>query len=202
MVEVPAELAPYLDELVERVGGHVPIEAAYLLGSAATGAFEPGQSDVDVIVVTPRQLSAREKQVVVDEIDALPCPARTLELAVYARGRDEYELNFIKGEFVSYDAARDPSWWYVLERATAEAHAVQLAGPPWREVFAPVPREAILDALVGALDWQEQNESTDRGTLLNNARALAWLETGEWLTKPEAARWLRRYLRTAIEAAR
>jgi predicted nucleotidyltransferase len=202
LVEIPAELADYLGELVGRLAAAVELEAVYLIGSGAMGAYEQVSSDVDVIAVTPRALAEEEKRAIVSAVDSIRCPARTLELAVYAHGRDRYELNFIKGEFVSFDAAGDPVWWYVLERATAETYAVPLLGPPWHEVFEPLPRAAILDAIDQALDWADDNEPTDCGPLLNACRAWCWLETGEWVTKPEAAAWLRAQVRAAVEAAR
>jgi predicted nucleotidyltransferase len=200
--ETPQRLAGYLDKLVERLGSVVEPDAVYLIGSGATGGYEEGRSDVDVIAVTPRPLTQEEKRAIVAVADAIPCPARTLELAVYARGRDYYELNVIQGEFVSFDAARDPSWWYVLERASAESCAVPLVGRPWHEVFAPVPREAILDAIDQSLDWAEANEPTERSSLLNACRAWCWLKSGRWVTKPEAAAWLRARVRAAVEAER
>jgi predicted nucleotidyltransferase len=202
LVEIPAELAGYLDELVGRLAWAVELEAVYLIGSAALGAYEHGNSDVDVIAITPGALADEEKRAIVAAAEAIPCPARTLELAVYARGRGRYEVNLVKDEFVSFDAAGDPSWWYVLERASADAHALPLVGPPWHEVFEPVPREAIHDAFDKALDWADEHEPMERSSLLNVCRGWCWLESGRWVTKPEAAAWLRAQVRAAAEAAR
>lgn len=201
VVEIPTELGRYLDELVVRIAAAVDIEAAYLFGSAAMGAFEPARSDVDVIVVTPKALSEVEKQAVVDAADALDVPARKLELVVYARGRDRYELNFNKGELVSFDPANDPAFWFVLDRAIAEQHAVPLVGPPWTELFEPVPRDEVLAAIAEALDWQEREDPIGRSSLLNACRAWCWLETGDWVAKPDAGHWLRTRVREALEAA-
>ena len=90
----------------------------------------------------------------------------------------------------------------MLDRAIAEQHAVALLGPAWSDLFEPIPREAVLDALAQALDWQEREEPTSRSSVLNAARAWAWLETGEWLGKPGAAGWLRDHVRAALEAER
>ena len=72
---IPAELAPYLDELVEHVEDVVDLEAAYVIGSAASGAFEPGHSDLDVYAVTRESLPDATKQDLVERIEALECPA-------------------------------------------------------------------------------------------------------------------------------
>lgn len=202
VAEIPTELGRYLDCLVEAIAERVEVEAAYLFGSAAMGAFEPGRSDVDVIVVTARPLSEDEKQAVVDAAEALEPATRKLELVVYARGSDRYELNFNSGELISFDPANDPPFWFVLDRAIAEDHAVPLHGPPWSEVFEPVSRDAVLRAIEEALEWQEREDPLGRSSVLNACRAWRWLETGDWVTKPEAARWLRERVRAAAEAAR
>jgi hypothetical protein len=45
VVQVPVELAGYLDELVRRLSAVVERDAVYLFGSAAQDAYEPGRSD-------------------------------------------------------------------------------------------------------------------------------------------------------------
>jgi predicted nucleotidyltransferase len=201
-VTIQPELAPYLDELVERIGGVVDLEAAYVVGSGATGTFDPYRSDVDVVVVVPRSLSDDEKRAIVEAAEGVHPPGRKLELVVYARGSSRYELNLNTGELVSFDAAGDQEFWFVLDRAAAEQHAVPLAGPPWDEVFEPVEREEVLDALAASLDWHEAEEPLTASSVLNTSRAWQWLETGAWVSKPETARWLRSRVRDAIEAAR
>jgi predicted nucleotidyltransferase len=201
-VTIQLELAPYLDELVERIGGVVDVDAAYVLGSGATGTFDRTRSDVDVVVVVPRPLSEEEKRAIVDAVEGLRPPGRKLELVVYARGSTTYELNLNTGELVSFDPASDPEFWFVLDRAAAEQQAVALAGPPWDEVFEPVARDDVLDALAASLDWHEAEEPLTASSILNTSRAWQWLETGAWVSKPETARWLRGRVREAIEAAR
>jgi Domain of unknown function (DUF4111) len=202
VVEIPTQLATYLDRLVETMSATAELDAVYLLGSAALGAYEQGRSDADVVAVTSRSLSLDERRGLAEAAAAIPCPARKLELVVYPRGGDSWEINLNTGEHVSFDTAEEPGFWFVLDRAIAEQHAVALLGPPWSESFPPVPRETVLDALGQALEWQERDEPTGRSSVLNACRAWCWLETGRWVTKPEAARWLRERVRDAIEAQR
>ena len=77
-----------------------------------------------------------------------------------------------------------------------------LTGPAWAAVFEPVPREDILDALSASLEWHDSEEPLTASSLLNACRAWQWLETGAWVSKPEAARWLRARVGAAVEAAR
>jgi predicted nucleotidyltransferase len=182
---VPPALAPYLAELVGRLAAVVDLDALYLFGSAAQGGYEHGRSDVDVIAVTSRPSTRAEKQAIADAVESLPCPARKLELVVYARGSDRHELNVNTGELVHFDAEDDPAFWFVLDRSIAEQHAVPLFGPPWAEVFPPVPREAVLAALDEALAFDGWDDP--RGASLAAARGRIWRETGEWVSKRRAA---------------
>jgi predicted nucleotidyltransferase len=200
-VSIQAELAPYLDELVARIRDVVELDAAYVIGSGATGAFDAARSDVDVVIVVPRHLSDEEKRAVVEAAEELEPPGRKLELVVYARGSTRYEINFNTGELVSFDPANDPEFWFVLDRAVAEDHAVPIAGPAWGEVFEPVPRDETLDALAASLDWHEAEEPLTASSILNTLRAWQWLETGVWASKPETARWLRSRVRAELETA-
>jgi hypothetical protein len=188
---IPWELGPYLDELVEALSTVATLSAVYLIGSPALGAYEHGSSDVDVIAVTDRALSLAERQALVEAAEAIPCPARKLELVVYPRGSDVWQINLNTGEPATYETADEPGFWFVIDRAIAEAHAIPLVGPSWREVFEPVPRGELL----GALD-----ESLDRVGALNAARTWAWLEDGTWISKPEGERWLTARVRAALRA--
>jgi predicted nucleotidyltransferase len=183
---IPNELAPYLGRLVEVLGAQAPIEAVYLVGSAALGAYEHGRSDVDVVAVTARSLALDERLALAEAVESVPVPARKLELVVYPRGSDRWELNLNTGDHVGLDPDAEPSFWFVLDRAIAEQHATALVGPPWGELFAPESAEAIEAALgeVAAFDrWDDPAADAE----LAAARAQVWRETGRWVSKREAA---------------
>jgi predicted nucleotidyltransferase len=184
--EVPAELGGYLDELVRRLADVVELDAVYLFGSAAQGAYEHGRSDVDVIAVTTRPSSQADKEAIAAAAESVPCPARKLELVVYARGGDRHELNVNTGELVHFDPGDDPPFWFVIDRAVAEQHSIALLGPPWAEVFPPVAREAISEALDEAAAFEGWDDP--RAAELAAARARIWRDTGEWVSKAEARR--------------
>ena len=190
-VGIPAELEPYLGRLVDVLSQTVPVDAVYLLGSAALGAYEHGRSDVDVVAVTSRSLSMDERRALAAAAAAIPVPARKLELVVYPRGSTRWELNLNTAEgdaaeHVGLDPDAEPSFWFVLDRAIAEQHALPLLGPPWAELFEPVAREAIEAALEEAVafdGWSEANAA------LAGARGRVWRETGRWVSKREAEEW-------------
>ena len=192
-VRIPSELAPYLEQLVDTLRRSAPIEAVYLLGSAAQGAYEHGRSDVDVVAVTSRSLSLDERRSLAAAVEELPVPARKLELVVYPRGSDRWELN-LNTPMPTLGASRprsrtlEPSFWFVLDRAIAAQHALALFGPEWAELFepeSPAAIEAALDEADAFDGWDDP-----RGRELAAARSRAWRETGRWVSKPEASAWL------------
>jgi predicted nucleotidyltransferase len=191
-VRIPSELAPYLEQLVDTLRRRAPVEAVYLLGSAAQGAYEHGRSDVDVVAVTSRSLSLDERRSLAAAVQELPVPARKLELVVYPRGSDRWELNLNTPsgdtpEHLGLDPDQEPAFWFVLDRAIAAQHALALLGPEWAELFEPESHAAI-DA---ALDEADAFDGWDdpRGRELAAARSRAWRETGRWVSKREAAAW-------------
>ena len=199
-------LSAYVDELVETLAGAVELKAAYLIGSAARGAYEHGRSDLDVYAVVGTALSAREKEQLIERVGELRCPARALELVIYSSAEassqsPRFELNLNLGKEEVAGAEESPHW-FVLDRAIAESHGVSLVGPPWSDVFAPVSRDDVLQAIEQSLDWQERFDPLGRSALLNACRAWKWLEEGDWVSKPEAADWLRGKVRTALADAR
>ncbi|MFC5942657.1 hypothetical protein ACFPZ4_14380, partial [Micromonospora harpali] len=83
------EVERYLTELVTEAGEVLgeDLVGAYAAGSVALGAYQPGRSDVDVALLCARALPAGRKRELVARLrhEALPCPARGLELVVYRR---------------------------------------------------------------------------------------------------------------------
>jgi hypothetical protein len=191
--EIAPELTGYLDELVDAMAGVAELDAVYVIGSAALSAYVQGESDVDVIAVTSRSLDLDERRALAKAAEAVPCPARKLELVVYPRGSEDWEINLNTGELLSFGDGDIPGFWFVLDRAIAEQHAIPVLGPPWSDLFDPVPREVLLDAL---------DESLEIIGALNTVRAWIWLETGDWVSKPAAETWLRERVRAELEAAR
>ncbi|HWN20959.1 MAG TPA: nucleotidyltransferase domain-containing protein [Gaiellaceae bacterium] len=192
-VRIPSELTPYLELLGDVLERSAPIEAVYLIGSAASGAYEHGRSDVDVIAVTSRSLSHDERRTLAAAVEVLPVPARKLELVVYPRGSDSWEINLNTpdgdtAEHLGLDPDLEPSFWFVVDRAIAAQHALPLVGPEWEELFAPESHEAIQAALTEADAFDGWDDP--RGRELAAARSRAWRETGRWISKPEAQEWI------------
>ena len=207
----PEELAEYLDELIDRVRRVLGDEllGVYLMGSAALGGYVHGRSDVDVTVVVRAPLDRLVKDALVAGLrhEALPCPARGLELVVYARGRPDPELNLNSGERMPFLATvgpgEDSPHWFVLDRAILAARGRALAGPPPAEIVPAPSEEEILEALAVGLKWYRDHPDEARDdAALNAVRARAYLERGEWISKAEAVERLLDEVRSSVESRR
>ncbi len=169
----------------------------YLAGSGALGGYVHGRSDVDVAVVERTPLSRETKEALVTALrhEALPCPARGLELVVYAHGSADPELNLNSGGrmpfHVTFEPGTDSPHWFVIDRAILGARGMTLLGPPPREAFPPPSENDVLEALATGLRWyRERPEEPRDDAVLNAVRARAYLERGAWLSKAEAVELL------------
>jgi hypothetical protein len=201
----PPELEAYLSELVERLRAVVEGEllAVYVGGSVALEAYIPGRSDVDVAAVSRSALSLADKEAIVAALrhESLPCPARGLELVVYAEetvrrpsAEPGFEVELNTGSGMTFHAAFDESGangrhWYVIDRAILARHGVTLAGPPPSALVADVPRELVLSALAEAVRWFAAHEAPGSDAVLNACRALLYAAEGRWSAKADAGRW-------------
>jgi len=207
----PVELAAYLDELVERARGLLgdDLVGVYLTGSGALGGYIHGRSDVDVAVVVRNPLAREKKEELVAALrhEAFPCPARGLELVVYAQGRPLPELNLNTGERMAYLATFKPGTdsphWFVLDRAILGQRGLVLAGPPPGEALVPPSEDEILEALATGLQWyRDRPEEPRDDAALNAVRSRAYLETGRWASKAEAVELLLDEVSSSVESRR
>ena len=135
---------------------------------------------------------------------------RGLEFVLYAREDltdplgPAFSLNLNTGPGMShhegYDPEAEPRFWFTLDVSIAREHAVPLAGPHPREVLPELPRALVLTRLRDSLAWW--GDFGGPQAVLAACRALAWTQTGRWLSKGEAARWAEDPIATAALAAR
>ncbi|MBD0317958.1 MAG: DUF4111 domain-containing protein [Thermoleophilia bacterium] len=187
------------DVLAERLVG------VYVSGSGVLGDYVHGRSDLDRFAVCDREAGEEAKAALVDALrhESLPCPARALEFVLYRRAAvarptsgGAFELNLNTGAaiplHVSFDPGEEPPHWFLLDRAIVHAHGRALTGPPAHELFAPLPRAWLLDALAESLRWHRENEGVaGENTVLNACRAWYFVEEGDWVSKLDAAKWAR-----------
>lgn len=201
---VPAELGPYLREVVHRAravcGTHLVSVAA--VGSVALGDYRHGRSDTDVTVVVDQPLPGRTLSDLAAVLThpGLPCPATGLELVVYdagfaARpsGEAGYLLDLNTGPLlpgkVSFDPAESPAFWYVIDRSVAHRCGLPLYGRPPRDVIAEPGRADLLTALRASVREHGLAEGhLGDNRVLNGCRSVLFCRTGHWQAKRRAAR--------------
>jgi aminoglycoside adenylyltransferase-like protein/nucleotidyltransferase-like protein len=186
-------VAAYLRAVVERLQSLLDDEliAVWLIGSYAVGGVEPNASDVDVIVVVRGALGEDRKRRLAEELaeDRLPCPARKLELVVYARGQVVGRIREPHFELNLNTAGPEPSHWFMLDLVGARSGGRALLGPSPAELLPELPRDWILDALRQSLYWHAAEEPESANSVLNACRAWRYAEEGSWSSKPEGATW-------------
>jgi hypothetical protein len=201
----------YLAELVRRLRDVLgeDVVGVWAGGSYALGAYEPGRSDVDVTAVAAQPLDAALKQAIVEALrhEALPCPARGLELVLYplataaaGDGEPGFDLNLNTGADMPFRADTAPGdiegFWFAIDRSILREHGVALHGPPAAEVFAPIPRATLIRLLGESVRWHRDSDvPVSSDVVLNTARALHFADTGEWISKRAAGE---RYLDAAL----
>jgi hypothetical protein len=203
-VTIDADVATFAEAVTKRLQKVMGenLHGAYLSGSVALGGYVPGQSDIDLFAVCQSSLEVEKKQTVAEIIshEAASCPTRGMEFVLYSRGAvaepspmPRFEINLNAGpeisHHVSFDPASEPSHWFVLDISIVREYGLQLIGPPAREVFAPIPRPWLLDALEDSLGWHADHETLLHHSVLNACRSWRCAEEGVMSSKDAAAVW-------------
>jgi hypothetical protein len=198
-----ASFGDHVADVLARTLG-TDLVGVYFVGSVALGGYVPGESDIDITAVSSNALGdllkERVASVVVEASAA--CPARGLEFTVYRReiagapptGAD-FEVNANGGPrmptAVHTDAAVEPGFWYVLDRAVAHRSGLAISGPPARKIFADVPRSALLEAMYQSMAWHRAHEKATLYSVLNACRAWRFAAVDVLGSKLEGAAWAR-----------
>lgn len=179
----------------------------YLHGSAAMGCFNPGKSDLDLILVTDSALSHETKLEFMADTVILnkEAPRKGIELSIVQNRfcrpfvyPTPFELHFSMDHLSRYE--RDPEEYVRTMQGTdrdlaahftiLRRYGIPLFGPPVPEVFDAVPAEAYLDSIL--LDIEnacEDIHSAPVYTSLNLCRVLAFLQEDLVLSKKAGGAW-------------
>ena len=176
--------------------------AVYLGGSGALGGVAAAQSDVDLVAVCAAAPGEELRRAIVAGLGGLAMgwPMRGLEFVLYTRAavadpaeRPRFELNLNVGPRMPYhlslDPASEPAHWFVLDLAILRDHGRPLAGPPARDLVAPIPRRRLLEALRDSLAWHGAHEPALQQAVLNACRGWRFTEEGVWSSKDDAGAW-------------
>jgi hypothetical protein len=214
------ELRPeneYIGELAERLRTLLGarLVGVYAGGSYALGDYRRPTSDLDLAAVVDPALDAETKRRIVDRVrhEALPCPARGLELVVYrletarsSGSEADFELNLNSGRRMPLRVDESPATvaghWFPIDRSILAQAGVTILGPPAGEVFAAVDRRGLLPVLVDSIRWHRRSGEDDAGALLAACRSLRFAEQGRWSSKPAALAWLLDQLETRLTETR
>jgi predicted nucleotidyltransferase len=195
--------AAYLEDVAARLAELLPddLVGVYAGGSWALGDYRPGNSDLDVAVVVRSSVGRGTKEEIAARLahEALPCPARKLELVVYRletarspRPVRDFELNLNTGAGVpldvAYDAREMVDHWFPIDRSLLCQSGKALRGPAAQEVFAPIPIAALAPALAESIRWH-RDHAVPREATLNACRTLLFATEGRWASKATAAAW-------------
>jgi predicted nucleotidyltransferase len=198
--------AKAVSSIASQIFGHKLI-TVYLYGSGMSGALWP-LSDIDLIVIIRREMSAAERQSLVASLlitsgryPNLPGEPRCLELSVVLKselaapsypGRSE----FTYGEWLRADLEQglvpepfaDPGVTLMLAQARLEA--VPLTGPKLSDLLAPIPAHDIRRAMREAIPSLVSSLQGERNVLLTLARMWRTAATGEFVSKGAAVNWV------------
>lgn len=179
----------------------------YLHGSVAMGCFSWLTGDVDCLVAVRQALQVSEKLRFIQECLAMEplCPAKGLELSVVTlqscampEQNPSFELHFSPmyasafrqdpvGQ-LSRMPKHDPD--LIAHFAMVRARGIALIGKKAEQVFAPIPREWMLDYLQAEIEDELVSENENPVYyVLNACRAVAFLEKNELLSKQEGGDW-------------
>ena len=193
-----------LPELVDdlRSGLGADLVGAYLLGSAASGGFDPDLSDLDLLVVTARSVDEIEFDLFAGIVSRLgsrePDWAGRLDIAFIGR-RTVAEFRTGGGPFVEISheeplevKRRAEDWletWYL-----ARAADWPLTGPSAVTLIPPISTAEFLAAVVAGLDGfiavrDEWSDGKVAYRVITLCRILRSLESGRLCSKVEGVDW-------------
>ncbi len=178
-----------------------------LLGSLATGDYDPAHSDIDFLIITTDTVTYAEFQAL-----------SAMHAALHASGlpgADNIEGAYIPLSNLRVYCASDAHPWlgsdghfawetqnsdWVIQRHIAREQGVIVSGPDPRALIDPVSPNALKQATRALLRewwaWQVKdhrnlvNDEYQAYAVLTMCRARYTLDTGSIASKPAAARWM------------
>ena len=183
----------------------------YMHGSAVMGCFQPGKSDIDLLLVVKEDISDKAKRQFMDMVVELnkQAPAKGLELSIVKEHvckpfvyPTPFELHFSMAHLVWYQS--NPQDYIEKMKGTDKDLAAHftityhrgqvLYGEEISEVFAPVPKEDYLDSIWYDIENAAEEISENPMYLtLNLCRVLAYVKEGLITSKQEGGEWGLKY---------
>jgi predicted nucleotidyltransferase len=191
--DLPRVVRRYARELRALLKGKVV--AVYLGGSFATGDFVPGASDYDLMVVMDDDLDAET---------VIRLRSYHEDLARSDADSLRLEGDYVPRAWITAEGATGPTWWFRDGRlhdpapmlsadniANLRTDGIALLGPKPGVLLPPVTpdqvRAAVREMLAEAPDVTSERSAAKE--LLDVARSLAALETGQPTSHAAGLRW-------------
>jgi len=186
------------------------LTGVYLHGSMAWGCFRWEASDIDFLAVVRQPLTEQERAAMICVLLELTpsAPPKGIEMSAVLeevcrnfRHPAPYELHFSNAHLERYRAdltgycreLQGVDYDLAAHFSVIRARGETLWGAPIGEIFAPVPREAMLDSILR--DVAEEDVSEDPLYFaLNLCRVLAFQRENLLLSKADGVRWAMTHL--------
>jgi predicted nucleotidyltransferase len=181
----------------------------YLHGSLALGGFQPGRSDIDVMVVTAERIELEIKRRCIElllRVSLMPCPLDIrflveLDLFPYQHllscdlhyretQRESFQQEVRSGSWKDWNgkAQGDPD--LAVHLTILHRYGICLSGKPIAEVFPPVPERDFRTAISKDVQMAQGKPLYDPiSFVLNACRACAYLQNGTILSKDAGGVW-------------
>ena len=201
--QVPPGAADQLQRLCDLLKRSLPMLGGVILhGSAASDGFEPGRSDLDVLVVVDdspdeQQLAELGQGILTISLDPHP-----IELSVVSRRAlaswqhpcrhlfhfgEDLRARFESGRFLPESPTDED---LAMHLVVARARGVDLTGDFPPDQLPEVPRSDYLAAVLSDFEWARDQPEDLADYLFSNAcRTLAYLQEGVILSKSEGRQW-------------
>jgi Aminoglycoside adenylyltransferase, C-terminal domain len=188
------------------------LTGVYLHGSLAMACFNPARSDVDLLVVARQAMPVETKRDLAALLLDVSCCPSPVEISCLCHAdlvpwryptpfdfhysemwRDAYVRDLAGDSWRGWNAVRRDDEDLAAHITITRRRGVCLYGPPVGEVFPVVPRRDFLASVLGdvlspefGLDAVAKNPVY---VVLNACRTLAYLRSGEILSKDEGGAW-------------
>lgn len=181
----------------------------YLHGSLAMGCFNLKRSDLDLLAVTQRPMSAKTKRSIVElllHVSGKPSPIEIsflserdlrpwryptpFDLHYSKEWRNRYEEDLMSGQWQKWEEERRRDPDLAAHIAVTRRRGIRLCGRPIPEVFPEVPKAHYLDSIVQDFYWAKEHSAEDPVYfILNASRIYMYLKEDCIASKAEAGLW-------------
>ncbi|HLH63513.1 MAG TPA: aminoglycoside adenylyltransferase domain-containing protein [Ktedonobacteraceae bacterium] len=185
------------------------LSGIYLHGSLALGGFQPGRSDIDLIVVNAQGMNVETKREIIAtllRISRMPCPLDMFFLAEpdilpfhhpllydlhYSENlREQYEEELRDGSWQHWNDTVQQDFDLTISIRILRECGICLYGKPSAETLPEVPEQAFREAIIKEVQSElERRRQDPLSFVLNACRVLAYLRDGKILAKDEGGQW-------------